>query len=343
VGLLVTVVDHRSAYLAEDRFPSAKRRLSLRPDAASAALTIGSRTLVAIMTHSFAHDRDWLNVFLKTSAPYIGVLGPRVRADQMLAELGAAADTRVFAPIGLNLGADGPEQIAITVVGELLAVLARRQPAHLRERNTQSMPSDRAGAVAGVVLAAGTSTRMGQNKLFMELEGEALVRRVVRRASKAGFDPLIVVLGHEAERVQRALEGIRYQPVFNPEYARGVNSSLRAGIAAASQTNARAAVVVLADMPLVTTAMIETLVSKYRESDAPLVISDYAGVNAPPILYDRSLFGELATSEGQGCGKHVVKRHRHEAEAASWPVEALTDLDAPEDYERVKASVEGQA
>src|SRR5437867_4215683 len=103
------------------------------------------------------------------------------------------------------------------------------------------MPSDRTGTVAGVVLAAGTSTRMGQNKLFMQLEGETLVRRAVERASKAGFDPLIVVLGHEAELVQRALEGIRYRPVLNAEYARGVNSSLRAGIRAASGTPARAA------------------------------------------------------------------------------------------------------
>ena len=204
------------------------------------------------------------------------------------------------------------------------------------------MPSDRAGAVACIVLAAGTSTRMGQNKLFIEVEGEPLVRRVVGRASRAGFDPLIVVLGHEAEHVQQALEGIHFQPVLNPEYARGVNSSLRAGIHAVSDTAARAAVIVLADMPFVTTAMMAGVVEKYRQSDAPLVISDYDGENAPPILYDRSLFGELATSEGQGCGKHVVQRHRHEATSVSWPVEALTDLDAPEDYERVKASVEGR-
>lgn len=204
------------------------------------------------------------------------------------------------------------------------------------------MPSDRAGAVAGVVLAAGTSMRMGQNKLFLELESETLVRRVVGRVSKAALDPLIVVIGHQAEAVEEELEGIRYRPVLNPEYARGVNSSLRAGIRAVSQTEARAAVVVLADMPFVTTAMIEILVEKYRRSEAPLVISDYDGVNAPPMLYDRSLFGELDASDGQGCGKHVVRRHRHEAESVSWPVEALTDLDAPEDYERVKASLEGR-
>ena len=92
------------------------------------------RTLVVIKTHSFAHDRDWLNAFLGTSASYIGLLGPRARANELLGLLGVDADERVFAPVGLNIGADGPEQIAISIVSELLAVLARQQPGHLRER-----------------------------------------------------------------------------------------------------------------------------------------------------------------------------------------------------------------
>jgi CTP:molybdopterin cytidylyltransferase MocA len=107
------------------------------------------------------------------------------------------------------------------------------------------------------------------------------------------------------------------------------------------ETPARAAVVILADMPFVTPAMIETLIREYRESTAPLVVSDYEGVNAPPVLYDRSLFYELEVSEGQGCGKHVVKRHRHEARSVAWPAEALADLDLPEDVDRVKAAAEG--
>ena len=198
------------------------------------------------------------------------------------------------------------------------------------------MPGERTGSIAGVVLAAGTSTRMGRNKLFLELEGKPLVRHVVERVAGAGFVPVLVVLGHEADLVQRPLEGITYQPVMNPDYERGVNSSLRAGIRAAADSGADAAVVVLADMPFVTTEMMTALIDRYRRGDAPLVVSDYGGVNAPPILYDRSLFGELAVSEGQGCGKHVVKKHRHEAEFVSWPVEALADLDLPEDYDRMK-------
>ena len=133
-GFAVTVVDHRHAFLAADRFPSAKRLVHLRPEAAAGALAIDARTLAVVKTHSFVHDRDWLRVFLTTRVSYIGVLGPRARADQMLEEIGERRDPRVFAPVGLSLGADGPEQIAISVVAELLAVLTRQQPGHLRER-----------------------------------------------------------------------------------------------------------------------------------------------------------------------------------------------------------------
>jgi xanthine/CO dehydrogenase XdhC/CoxF family maturation factor len=133
-GFAVVVVDHREAFLAPSRFPSAKRRLCLRADAAPGHLVITPETLTVVKTHSFAHDREWLEFFLRTPASYIGLLGPRARADELLALLGVVSDPRIYAPVGLNLGADGPEQIAISIVGELLAVLARQQPGHLRER-----------------------------------------------------------------------------------------------------------------------------------------------------------------------------------------------------------------
>ena len=133
-GFAVTVVDHREAFLSPSRFPAAKYRLCLRADGGAGTLTAGPRTLVVIKTHSFVHDRDWLKVFLDTPASYIGLLGPRTRADELLALLDETANDRVFAPVGLNLGADGPEQIAISIVSELLAVLARQQPGHLREK-----------------------------------------------------------------------------------------------------------------------------------------------------------------------------------------------------------------
>ena len=198
------------------------------------------------------------------------------------------------------------------------------------------MPAKRTGTVAGVVLAAGSSTRMGKNKLLFELDGEPVVRRAVGRAMSAGLDPVIVVLGYEADRVLRELAGLNCRTVVNPDYARGINSSLKTGIAAVPAT-AVAAVVLLADMPFVTTDMVATLVERYRTSTVPLVISDYDGVNAPPALYDRTLFPELLAMEGEGCGKQVVKRHRSKAAVVSWPAAALTDLDVPDDVVRVQS------
>ena len=204
------------------------------------------------------------------------------------------------------------------------------------------MPSERTGPVAGVVLAAGSSTRMGRNKLFFELDGETLLRRAVRSALDGGLDPVLVVVGHEAERARGELAGLACTPVDNPDHALGINRSLRTGISHAP-ARARAAVVMLADMPFVTSDMLARLVARYRDSTAPLVISAYGDVNAPPMLYDRALFPELQQMKGEGCGRQVVRRHRHEAVAVSWPEAALRDIDVPEDYDRIKAELGDRA
>ncbi len=197
---------------------------------------------------------------------------------------------------------------------------------------------DRSGPVAGVVLAAGSSSRMGRNKLLFDLGGETVVRRAVRTAQRAGLDPVVVVLGHEADAVRAALASLPCQFVMNPRHAEGMNSSVCAGIAALPP-GVTAGVVLLADMPFVTAEMITTLVERYRTGDASLVLSEYDGVQAPPTLFDRSLFAELAGPDGKGCGKHMRRRHTDQATVVAWPAAALADLDVPEDYERVKAQL----
>jgi molybdenum cofactor cytidylyltransferase len=200
------------------------------------------------------------------------------------------------------------------------------------------MPLEAPGPVAGVVLAAGASTRMGHNKLFLDLGGQTILRRSVGRAAAAGLHPIIVVLGHEAARARKELSGLPCQPVENPDYQRGLGQSVRAGIDALP-TNVSATLVILADMPFVTADMLATMVEAFRTSGAPLVISDYEGVNAPPMLYHRSLFPELRTMKGDGCGREVVRRHQSEAAVVSWPAAALADVDLPEDYERARTRV----
>jgi molybdenum cofactor cytidylyltransferase len=198
------------------------------------------------------------------------------------------------------------------------------------------MPGER---VAGIVLAAGLSSRMGNNKMLIELGGRTLVRRAVETALSANLDPVLVVVGHQSELVRAELRGLSCTPVLNAEYVRGMNTSVRAGIRALPE-NTDAAVVLLGDMPLVEGRMVHALLEAFRTSPAPLVISTYGGVVAPPILYARAVFPELRGLDAEACGKQVVKQHRTEAIELAWPSEALTDLDEPADLERVRARLE---
>jgi molybdenum cofactor cytidylyltransferase len=193
--------------------------------------------------------------------------------------------------------------------------------------------AERAGRIAAVVLAAGTSSRFGVNKLLLRLDSEPLVRRVARQVVEAGLSPVIVVLGHEAERVAAALGGLMVETIVNSNYRAGMHESIQAGIGRVPGDCA-AAVVLLGDMPLVTAAMIEALTERFRRGTEPLVLSLYGEVQAPPTLYARSLFPALAAS-GTGGGREVVLAHRSEAAEIRWPEALLADVDRPEDAARL--------
>lgn len=192
--------------------------------------------------------------------------------------------------------------------------------------------------VAGVILAAGAARRMGRNKMLLVLEGETLVRRAARRALAAGLSPVVVVLGHEAERVRAKLADVACDAVVNPDFTGPTSGSLHKGLQRLG-AEVGAAVVMLADMVLVSERMLAALVAAAGRSDAPLVVSRYGDVTAPPLLFRRSLFGELLAWTGEGCGKTVVQRHRDDALYLDWPAELLTDVDTPEDFRAAEALV----
>ena len=188
--------------------------------------------------------------------------------------------------------------------------------------------------IAAIVLAAGASHRMGTNKMLLELDGEPLVRRACRRALAAGLAPVIVVLGHEVERVQNALSGLSCRVTVNKEYARPMSGSLHAGIECLPAAS-HAAVVMLADMVNVTAQMLRKLRIAARANGAPLIASRYATTLAPPILFRKALFGELLATKGEGAGKAVVEKYQAEALFIDWPAAALIDVDTPQDFARL--------
>ncbi len=142
LGWQVTIHDHRPAFLTKERFPSAQELVLQPVDEPPGEIAADSLTAAVIMTHHYARDRFILPTLLRSGAFYIGVLGPKRRTEQLLEELAAGGQTfsderlaDLYAPIGLDIGADSPESIALAIIAEIQSVLKHRGGGPLRSRD----------------------------------------------------------------------------------------------------------------------------------------------------------------------------------------------------------------
>ena len=137
VGFRVVVVDRRPGLLTRERFPSNVTLLESDAARLNERLVLDESSFGVVMTHDFADDTAYLRALLRTPARYLGVLGPRQRTERILTRLraeGPLDEARVYGPVGLDIGTDGAEQVALAVLAEMLAVRSGRQPQSLRER-----------------------------------------------------------------------------------------------------------------------------------------------------------------------------------------------------------------
>ncbi|PYE54376.1 nucleotidyltransferase family protein [Deinococcus yavapaiensis] len=205
---------------------------------------------------------------------------------------------------------------------------------------TDSLNAAERRRLAGVVLAAGASRRMGRNKQLLDVAGEALVRHTVRNVVAAGFDFVLVVLGRDADDVKTALRDMPVTFVVNERYREGIGTSFKVGVDALPN-DVEAASFALADMPLVTPAMHRAVTEAYRASRPPLVLARYGEVRAPPHLFRQDLFGRFS-GRGDHGPKDLVKEFGGEAVWLDFPEVALTDVDTPEDLQRMDVLLSGK-
>ncbi|MEM9458969.1 MAG: nucleotidyltransferase family protein [Myxococcota bacterium] len=162
------------------------------------------------------------------------------------------------------------------------------------------------------MLAAGSSRRAGEiNKLLHEVDGEPMVRRVVRTVLEAVVEPCVVVLGHEAERVREVLGELPIAPVVNEDHAEGIGASIRCGMATMSATEVDAALIVLGDMPFVRVEDLRALVAAYRASNPPRIVAPEAGHGAArrlgnPVLWPRHTFESLVRLRGDRGARRLL-------------------------------------
>jgi molybdenum cofactor cytidylyltransferase len=221
------------------------------------------------------------------------------------------------------------------VGGLLMEIVTRPQPRAKEEKES-------AKRIAAIVLAAGRSTRMGAvNKLIADIGGKPLVRIAAEQALASRARPVIVVTGHQREKVESALQGLDVTVVHNPDYADGLGTSLRAGIAAVPDT-ADGAIVCLGDMPQVDARLIDKLLGAFDpERGALVVVPVIDGKRGNPVVWSRRFFKDLMSVQGDVGARYLIGSY---AEAvAEVPVDsaaALTDVDTPESLSAVKAEIE---
>ena len=223
------------------------------------------------------------------------------------------------------------ELTGMGVGGLLMEIVTRPQP-------RESLAADSNRNVAAIILAAGRSTRMGgPNKLLAELGGKPLVRIVTEQALASKAQGVIVVTGHQAEQVEKALQGLEVTFVRNPDFAEGLASSVKAGIAAVPD-DADGAVICLGDMPLISAHLIDRLIEAFAPDRGNLIavpVSDDRRGN--PVLWSRRFFNELMTLDGDIGARHLIAKHSEAV--AEVPVEghgAFLDIDTPQALEAAR-------
>jgi molybdenum cofactor cytidylyltransferase len=196
--------------------------------------------------------------------------------------------------------------------------------------------------IPAVVLAAGKSSRMGRTKALLPLgsSGETFLGRIIRVLREGGADAIVVVIGGDAAAVRASLprDDVHLSAVENPRYEEGQLSSLLVGLAAVEQRhdNVEAAMVTLVDLPLISAATVRAVRDAFvANPGAPLVRPRRGERHGHPVIFNRSIFGELRRSDPSKGAKPVV--HAHAAEEVNVDVDdegAFIDIDTPEDYER---------
>jgi molybdenum cofactor cytidylyltransferase len=191
-------------------------------------------------------------------------------------------------------------------------------------------------AITAIVLAAGTSSRMGANKLLLPLDGHPLVWHAVNTACASSADAVLVVLGNQSDAVAAALPEGRYRRVDNPRFAEGLSTSLQTGLDALPSAM-DGALMLLADMPRTSLATLEAVLAAARETPDRIVAANHGGRPAPPVYWPRPLFAELRAIRGDEGGRSLLMRLPEMVRLVAMArADETLDVDAPEDYQRIQ-------
>jgi molybdenum cofactor cytidylyltransferase len=209
------------------------------------------------------------------------------------------------------------------------------------EASDPSPSDDRRAArrVVALLLAAGTSSRMGDFKQLMPYRGRTFVEACAETLLASSVDETLVVLGHRAEEVRRTIASLPVRVVVNEAYLDGMATSIKAGVRAIAPGSADAILVALCDQPHVPVPVVDAVVAAYRSSSALIVAPAIAGDSGHPVIFDLSLRDEILAIDPAHGLRAVTYAHReNRLRVPVDTVAVIDDVDTPDDYQRIVVS-----
>jgi molybdenum cofactor cytidylyltransferase len=195
--------------------------------------------------------------------------------------------------------------------------------------------------IAILILAAGSSSRLGQSKQLLEINGEPLLLHSAKTALQSKANKVLVVLGSEREKHDAILKGLPIEIHYNKDWKKGMGNSLKAGISNLTSFDINAVIIMVCDQPLLSSLHLNTIIKKYLSSGAPLIASRYADTDGVPALFDKSLFSELLRLEDEQGAKKIINKYKTSLLSIDFP-DGEIDLDTAEDYANFQKRINKQ-
>jgi molybdenum cofactor cytidylyltransferase len=182
-----------------------------------------------------------------------------------------------------------------------------------------------------LLLAAGSSSRMGEPKQLLKIDGQLLIQVMTQQALEAKAYETIVIIGHRADEIKKVIEGLPVKIIFNEHAEKGMGNSIKCGISYLKENQFSAALIMTCDQPMLKADHLKKLIGTYNQKRNPIVASSYAEAVGIPALFDSKLFDSLLTiSDNQGA-KKIISQNLPKISALDFP-EGKIDLDTPDDY-----------
>lgn len=188
--------------------------------------------------------------------------------------------------------------------------------------------------IAIIVLAAGSSSRMGRSKQMLEISGEQLLLTSTKSALASDATKVMVVLGANEPAHRKIIEKLSVEIITNANWQTGMGSSLKKGLQKLLQTTPQlnAILVMVCDQPLLTTDHLNNLIQTFKTTKSQIVASHYSGDTGVPALFEKSFFEELLNLENNSGAKKIIQQHKEVVHTIAFPQGAI-DLDTPDDYQ----------